>query len=514
MAGFAVADGDGQPEFHGKITLYVVICGIIAATGGLMFGYDIGISGGVTSMDDFLEKFFPHVFAKKHIAKENNYCKYDDQGLQLFTSSLYLAAIVSSLLASRVCTKYGRKHTMLGASLFFLVGVVISTFAVNLAMLILGRLLLGAGVGFANQAVPLFLSEIAPVQIRGALNILFQLDITIGILCANLVNYAVSDIHPWGWRLSLGLAGVPAIILFIGSIVITETPTSLIEREMLHEGKDMLKKIRGTEEVDAEYNEIVAASERAGQVKKPFRNLAKRSSRPPLVIGIVLQVFQQFTGINAIMFYAPVLFQTIGFKNDASLLSAAITGSVNVLCTLVSNFSVDRLGRKALLLEACVLMFITQTAIGSILHVHLKATNSLGQGTAIWVVILVCVYVANFAWSWGPLGWLIPSEIFPLETRTVGFAFAVVSNMLFTFVIAQAFLSMMCHLRAGIFFFFAAWILIMALFVIFLLPETKGIPIDEMGERAWKTHWYWKRYMGDEEVSDTKMKNIEDGFQK
>ena len=107
-------------------------------------------------MDDFLEKFFPHVFAKKHIAKENNYCKYDDQGLQLFTSSLYLAAIVSSLLASRVCTKYGRKHTMLGASLFFLVGVVISTFAVNLAMLILGRLLLGAGVGFANQVITIF----------------------------------------------------------------------------------------------------------------------------------------------------------------------------------------------------------------------------------------------------------------------------------------------------------------------------------------------------------------------
>lgn len=158
----------------------------------------------------------------------------------------------------------------------------------------------------------------------------------------------------------MGLAGVPAIILFFGSILITETPTSLIEREMLQEGKDVLKRIRGTEEVDAEYNEIVAASERARQVKNPFRNLAKRSSRPPLVIGIMLQVFQQFTGINAIMFYAPVLFQTIGFKNDASLLSAAITGSVNVLCTLVSNFSVDRLGRRALLLEACVLMFITQ----------------------------------------------------------------------------------------------------------------------------------------------------------
>lgn len=210
------------------------------------------------------------------------------------------------------------------------------------------------------QAVPLFLSEIAPVQYRGLLNILFQLDVTIGILFANLINYWMSDKHPWGWRVSLGLAGIPAVMLGLGSILITETPTSLIEREKFKEGLENLKKIRGTEEVDAEYNELVEASKIARQVKHPFRNLAKRSSFPPLFISIMLQVFQQFTGINAIMFYAPVLFQTIGFKNDASLLSAVITGSVNVVCTLVSNISVDRVGRRFLLLEACVIMFFSQ----------------------------------------------------------------------------------------------------------------------------------------------------------
>lgn len=130
---------------------------------------------------------------------------------------------------------------------------------------------------------------------------------------------------------------------------------------------------------------------------------------------------------------------------------------------------------------------------------NLKSTNELEHGVAVWVVVLVCLYVSSFAWSWGPLGWLIPSETFPLATRTAGYAFAVSSNMLFTFVIAQAFLSMMCHLRAGIFFFFAAWIVVMGLFVIFLLPETKNVPIDEMSERVWKRHWYWKRFMDEEE---------------
>ncbi|RWW54921.1 hypothetical protein BHE74_00038467, partial [Ensete ventricosum] len=511
-------------KFEGKITIYVVICGIIAATGGLMFGYDIGISGGVTSMDDFLEEFFPVVYERKHKAKEDNYCKFDNQNLQLFTSSLYLAALVASFVASKVCTKHGRRLTMQAASIFFLVGVILNAAAVNIAMLIIGRILLGVGVGFANQVCSIFFlirflvlefvfssvsicsisllsSDFSYIlfHIRGALNILFQLDVTIGIFVANIVNYLVSNIHPWGWRLALGLAGVPASMLCLGSMVIAETPTSLIEREMLMEGLAMLKKIRGTDNVDAEYEEILHACEMARQVKQPFKNLMKRSSRPQLVIAIVMQVFQQFTGINAIMFYAPVLFQTIGFKNDASLLSAVITGIVNVLSTVVSVVLVDKVGRRFLLLEACGQMLITQVAIGGILLVNLKATNELGHGVAVWVVVLVCLFVSSFAWSWGPLGWLIPSETFPLATRTAGYAFAVSSNMLFTFVIAQAFLSMMCHLRAGIFFFFGAWIVVMGLFVIFFLPETKNVPIDEMTEKVWKQHWFWKRFIDEEE---------------
>jgi MFS transporter, SP family, sugar:H+ symporter len=210
------------------------------------------------------------------------------------------------------------------------------------------------------QAAPLFLSEIAPVKYRGGLNILFQLNVTIGILAANIINYFVANVHPWGWRIALGIAGVPALLLCIGSCLITETPASLIERQKLTEGMNVLKKIRGINNVEAEYQELVHASEMARQVKHPFRNLMKRKSRPQLVIAIAMQVFQQFTGINAIMFYAPVLFQTVGFKGDASLMSSAIVGTINVLATVVSVFVVDWLGRKPLLLEACIQMLATQ----------------------------------------------------------------------------------------------------------------------------------------------------------
>lgn len=215
-------------------------------------------------------------------------------------------------------------------------------------------------------------------------------------------------------------------------------------------------------------------------------------------IEMVPQIFQQFTGINAIMFYAPVLFDTLGFGSDASLYSAVITGAVNVLSTLVSVYSVDKVGRRLLLLEAGVQMFFSQVVIAIILGIKVKDhSNNLHTGYAVLVVVLVCTFVAGFAWSWGPLGWLIPSETFPLETRSAGQSVTVCVNLLFTFVIAQSFLSMLCHLKYGIFLFFSSWVFIMSFFVLFLLPETKNIPIEEMTERVWKKHWLWKRFMDD-----------------
>ncbi|KAG0489102.1 hypothetical protein HPP92_007759 [Vanilla planifolia] len=471
----------------------------MAATGGLMFGYDVGVSGGVTSMNDFLKKFFPKVYRKKNeTGVDSNYCKYDNQGLQLFTSSLYLAGLTATFFASYTTRRLGRRLTMLIAGCFFIVGVIFNGTAQNLGMLIAGRILLGCGVGFANQAVPLFLSEIAPTRIRGGLNILFQLNVTIGILFANLVNYGTAKIHTWGWRLSLALAGIPAFLLTFGALLVVDTPNSLIERGHHEEGRAVLRRIRGTDNVDAEFTEILQASRAAQQVKHPFRNLLQRRNRPQLVISIALQIFQQFTGINAIMFYAPVLFNTLGFESDASLYSAVITGAVNVASTVVSIYSVDRVGRRALLLEAGVQMFLSQVVISVILGIKVTDnSDELGKGWAVLVVLMVCVFVSGFAWSWGPLGWLIPSETFPLETRSAGQSVTVCTNLLFTFVIAQAFLSMLCHMKYGIFAFFSGWVLIMSVFVLFFLPETKNVPIEEMTERVWKQHWFWKRFVDD-----------------
>ncbi|XP_004959340.1 sugar transport protein MST6 [Setaria italica] len=497
------ASGGGRPDYPGKLTPFVFMASLVASSGGLIFGYDIGISGGVTSMDPFLLRFFPSVYRKQLAAAGggDQYCKFDSQLLTLFTSSLYVSALVSSLFAASVTRRFGRKWSMFAGGATFLVGCALNGGAANVAMLILGRVLLGVGVGFANQSVPVYLSEMAPARMRGMLNNGFQLMITLGILCANLINYGADRIAGgWGWRLSLALAAVPAAVITVGSLFLPDTPNSLLERGRPEEAKRMLRRVRGTDDVAAEYEDLVAAGEASRAVTSPWRDILRRKNRPQLVMAVAIPLFQQLTGINVIMFYAPVLFKTLGFGGGASLMSAVITGLVNLAATLVSVFTVDRLGRRALFLEGGAQMLAGQVAVGALIGAKFgwSGVASIPAGYAAAVVVVMCAYVAGFAWSWGPLGWLVPSEVMPLEVRPAGQSITVAVNMLMTFAVAQAFLPMLCQLKFLLFFFFAACVVVMTLFVAFFLPETKGVPIEDMAG-VWKKHWYWKRFVDDGE---------------
>ncbi|KAM0048759.1 putative sugar transport protein STP/MST-like, plant [Helianthus debilis subsp. tardiflorus] len=504
MAGGGIQTSPGSNKaYPGNLTLYVTFTCIVAGMGGLIFGYDIGISGGVTSMDSFLNEFFPSVYRKQAAdTTTNQYCKFDSQILTMFTSSLYLAALMSSLVASTVTRKLGRKLSMLFGGILFSVGALVNGFARAVWMLILGRILLGFGIGFANQAVPLYLSEMAPYRYRGSLNIGFQLSITIGIFVANILNYFFDKIKGgWGWRLSLGGAVVPALIITVGSLVLPETPNSMIERGNIEEARLKLRRIRGIDNVDEEFYDLIMASEASKKIKHPWRNLLQRKYRPQLTMAILIPFFQQLTGINVIMFYAPVLFKTIGFKGHASLVSAVVTGTVNVIATCVSICGVDKWGRRFLFLEGGTQMLICQVVVAIFIGSKFGIDGNPGklpQWYAIVVVLFICIYVSGFAWSWGPLGWLVPSEIFPLEIRSAAQSITVSVNMIFTFIVAQVFLTLLCHLKFGLFLFFAFWVVIMTAFIYVFLPETKNIPIEEMVV-VWKKHWFWSRFMGDVE---------------
>lgn len=229
------SSSDRAAHYKGKTTLSVIVIAIVAASGGLLFGFDNGITGGVISHPDFIAKFFPSTLENHDSG--NAFCKYDNHTISLFTSSLFLAGAVAALVAGWTCNRFGRKATMTAGGLAFGIGTAIVAAAQNIAMLVVGRIILGVGVGFATQATPLYLSEMAPHSVRGALNIMFQLAVTIGIFAAQMINYGTLNIPDYGWRISLALGGVPAILLFVGSIILPDTPNSLVARGKPDEGR-------------------------------------------------------------------------------------------------------------------------------------------------------------------------------------------------------------------------------------------------------------------------------------
>jgi len=483
-----------------KLTGYVVFVAILAASGGLLFGYDLGVTGGVESMESFQKQFFPDVYdAEQGETDSSPYCTYNSATLQFFTSVLFLAGLLASPFAGWTTKRFGRLISMAIAATSFLIGSGLNAGAQNLAMLYVGRIFLGIGIGFANSSVPLYLSETAPFKYRGALNQLFQLSTTIGILVAQLINYGIRD---WdqGWRLSLGLAAVPALILLVGSIVLPESPNSLCERNQEQRAKEILQKLRGTTDVESEMRDIVEATVLSKKVTmaQSWRIMLKRRYLPQFITTLLIPLFQQLTGINAIMFYVPVLFRSLGKGAESALLNTVIVGAVNVVATLVAIFTVDRLGRIFWFIEGGLQMLVSMIVTAVVLAVEFsKYTDGvLPTGTAIGVLVVICVFVAAFAWSWGPLGWLVPSEIQTLETRAAGMSSAVFINFLLSFIIGQTFVSMLCAMEWGVFLFFAGWVLIMTLFVFFLVPETRGVPVEKV-QVLFAKHKIWRKLMGE-----------------
>ncbi|KAL6841616.1 hypothetical protein ACP4OV_028555 [Aristida adscensionis] len=420
------AVGDGR-RYDGRITVFVALSCVTAALGASIFGYDLGSSGGVSSMEPFLREFFPEVYRRmKGDVRVSNYCKFDSQLLTLFTSSLYISGLLTAMLLSSWFTaRRGRRPSMIVGGVAFIAGAVVSGAAVDVYMAILGRALLGVGLGFANQAQR------------------FQLTLCLGSLAANIINFGAEKIKGgWGWRLSLGLAGVPAVFFTLGAIFLPETPNSLVQQ-----GEDR---------------------------EKPFT---------------------QLNGINAIGFYAPVLLRTVGMGESASLLSTVVTVVIYTASTVVFMFVIDRFGRRTLLIAGSLQMLVSEVLIGAIMAAKLGDEGGMSRGYAAALFVLIGVYVAGYSWSWGPMTWLVSTEVLPLEIRSAGQSVTVASGFVFTIFVAQGFIDMLCRMREWLFFFFPGWIVVMTAFVYLFLPETKGLPIEQIG-KVWGEHWFWKWVVG------------------
>jgi sugar porter (SP) family MFS transporter len=457
----------GKPSFDSGIgsqetgRAFVYIAAAIAALGGLLFGYDTGVISGA-------ELFLTNDFTLSTFA------------LEVIVSGVLAGAAVGALLGGRLADLFGRRKLLIATAIIFAVGGIACAAATSPAVLIVGRIIVGLGIGLASATVPVYISEVSPANARGWQVSLFQLAITVGILVAYIVDYAFAAIG--GWRWMFGLAVVPATIFGLGMLFLPESPRWLAKRGHLDRARAMLIRIRGTSDVGAELQEIERGLTHAVE-RGRLSDLLAPSLRPALVVGIGLAIFQQVTGINTVIYYAPLIIQSAGISSaSGAILATAGIGVVNVLMTIVAMWLIDRMGRRPLLLVGIAGMAITLGLLGLAFHMSGKSV------ALVWLaVISMMVYVGSFAISLGPIFWLLISEIYPLKIRNSAEGLSAAFNWGSNLLVSLTFLTLLQMIGPTRTFWLyglfavAAWI-----FSYFRVPETKGRTLEEI-EEFWRS---------------------------
>ena len=438
-------------------TGFVIFAAIFAAVGGLLFGYDTAaISGAVI--------FIKQQFGLSTFPQE------------LVVSMVLVGAAIAALSGGKLSDRIGRRLTLIVTSIVFIAGALICAAAESFTMLLIGRFIVGLGIGLACTTVPVYISEVSPPKARGWQVSLFQLAITVGILAAYLVDYAFAASE--GWRWMLGLAAVPGVILGAAMIFMPESPRWLAKNGSPDRARSVLSKIRGTSNVNAELQEIQSTlAQETG--RGSWSDLFAPNVRPALIVGIGLAVFQQITGINTVIYYAPTILQSAGISSaSGAILNTAGIGLVNVLMTIVSMWLIDRVGRRPLLLIGTAGMVV---ALGLLGLAFARPGGALG-GVA---VITLMAYVASFAISLGPIFWLLIAEIYPLNIRGLAEGTASAANWIANLLVSLTFLTLVESLGASrTFWLYGVLAIFSWIFSYVLVPETKGRTLEEI-ERSW-----------------------------
>ena len=441
--------------------VFVYIAAIFAALGGLLFGYDTGVISGA-------ELFLTSDF------------RLSTFSLELVVSGVLAGAAVGALVGGHLADLFGRRRLLITTALIFAAGAIGCAAATTSGILIFGRIIVGLGIGLSSGTVPVYISEVSPAEDRGWQVSLFQLAITLGILLAYIVDYAFAGIQ--GWRWMFGLAVVPAAIFGTGMLFLPESPRWLAMRGSHDAARTTLIRIRGTSNVGEEMREIEHSLQEAEE-RGRLSDLLEPSLRPALVAGIGLAIFQQVTGINTVIYYAPLIIQSAGIPSaSGAILATAGIGVVNVLMTIVSMRLIDRVGRRPLLLVGISGMVVTLGVLGLIFHV------SGHTGALAWLaVISMMVYVASFAISLGPIFWLLISEIYPLKIRSSTEGLAATFNWGSNLLVTLTFLTLVQALGASrTFWLYGLFAIAAWLFSYYRVPETKGRTLEEI-EEFWRT---------------------------
>lgn len=429
---------------------YILLISLIAAFGGLLFGFDIAIFSGTIP---FIQ---PHY-------------QLTEAQLGWTGSSLYIGCIIGTMITGYAADRFGRKLPLIVAAGVFMISSVMMGWASDYTMLITWRIIAGIGVGAASMLSPLYIAEVSPASVRGRMVSINQFTVVIGILLAYFSSYLLAGVeNNWRWMFTSG--AVPSMLFFACVFLVPESPRWLLSKGHVEKAIAVLGKISGAEKAAAEVRTIQSGMQHS--VKGKWSDLIKPGVAFLVTLGITVAVFQQISGANAIFFYAPIIFEKAGMDVSDQLFQQIIIGAVNLVFTLVAMQLVDKLGRKKLMLGGSLLMAFWLLLVGLCYH------YSFFEGYVL--TLLVLAFIATYASTLAPVTWVLISEIFP--TRVRGLAVSLATGMLWVacFALAYGFPVLIDVLDASqTFFLFSGICLLYFLILLKYVPETKGKTLEQ-----------------------------------
>jgi sugar porter (SP) family MFS transporter len=447
-----------MPGFVAEITKgssnrFLVRLAVIAALGGFLFGYDTGVIGG--AMLYIKEDFHAGTV-----------------GQESMVSAILIGAAVGALISGRLADVFSRRRTKILSGCIYVVGALLCAFSQSTLQMVGARFILGLAVGTASFVAPMYISENAPPRVRGGLTTFNQLMVTIGIVVAYIVDWGFASVSN-NWRWMLGLGVVPGAALAIGMVFLPYSPRWLVQKDRSDEARNVLERTRvDDDDIDKELGEIEEAARKEGGI----RDLVSRSVKPMLVLGLALALFQQFVGINTVIYYGPTILKDTGLGNGGALQQSVFIGATNVVFTIIAVLLLDKVGRRVLLLTGNVAFFIGLVVLG--LYFAVPGIKDHAPWVALAALVL---YIAGFAISLGPVFWLMISEIFPLHLRAPAMAVCTIANWLANFVVSVSFLSLNNLItKQGTFWLYAAISIAAFIFFAARVPETKDKSLEEI----------------------------------
>ena len=436
---------------------FVYLASAISALGGMLFGYDIGVISGAIL-------FIKTDFSLSPSLEE------------IVVSSVLLGSLVGAMLGGILADRLGRRRLLIITAVVFGLGAIGAALAPDTAWLIAARVVAGTAIGIASFVAPLYISEIAPVEIRGKLVSINQVALTSGIVISYLIDYAFAGSQAWRWMFALAV--IPAAAFGVGLMFIPNSPRWLVGCGHVDQARAVLQRIRGPEQVESE---LSAIRHSVAQQKEHWSELLGPLLRPAMIVGVGLAIAQQITGINTVIYYAPTIFKFAGLSSaSVAILANVGVGVVNVVLTVVAMQLIDRVGRRPLLLVSLAGMALGLFVLGLAFSLP-QLSGSLG-----WIAVAsLMVYVGSFAVGLGPVFWLILSEIYPLRIRGRAMSVGTVANWSANLIVALSFLTLTQVLGKPTTFWLYGIVSVGSwLFAFFLVPETKGRSLEEI-----EAHW-------------------------